>query len=276
MPTPTANRPLLLRLVSTLVLALSATVLSAGTAHATPPSSGRTATLGPAPTAKSEIAPANSTISVLIANAHTVFRAGLRSVIDTQPDLSCLAEVGDGPAAIQELRRLRPHIAILDLDMPGLADPAVIDTVADLAPTTRILTLATERSDENLYRALTLGATAFLPKTLPAHDFLAAIRTAAHREALIDPHHTRRLITRLSHGTNPFPAAPELSTLTPREHEVLLLVANAHTNPEIAEILGVGEQTIKTHVSHILAKLGVRDRVQAVVYAHTHRIVPTG
>ncbi|MFI6865395.1 LuxR C-terminal-related transcriptional regulator [Nocardia sp. NPDC050406] len=273
MASTTSTRPLLLRLVSTLVLAISATMLSAGTAHAVTPTVGRSDTTG-FDSSDAVAAPRNSSISVLLANEHVVFRSGLRAVIETQPDLRCVAEVGDGPAALRDLRRLRPDIAILDLDMPGLADPATIESVARSGSATRILTLATEDTDQNLYRALRLGASAFLVKTLPAADLVTAIRTAAHRTALIDPHRTRTLITRLTHGIDPFPAAPELAALPPREHQVLLLMAKAHTNPEIAEILGVGEQTVKTHVSNVLAKLGVRDRVQAVVYAHTRRIVP--
>ncbi|MEV4129957.1 response regulator transcription factor [Nocardia sp. NPDC049707] len=281
MATTTSTRPLLLRLVSTLVLAISATVLSAGSAHAVTPIAGRSAAMGLDPRAADPpvdivAAPRDSTISVLLANDQIVFRSGLRAVIDSQPDLRCVAEVGDGAAAIREMRRLRPDIAILDLDMPGLGDPAAFETVAALGGTSRILTLTAEDTDENLYRALRLGTSGFLTKTLPARDLVSAIRIAAHRDALIDPRLTRRLITRLTHGIEPFPAAPEVAALTPREHEVLLLMAKAYTNPEIAAALGVGEQTVKTHVSNVLAKLGVRDRVHAVVYAHTRRIVPGG
>ncbi|WP_083914088.1 LuxR C-terminal-related transcriptional regulator [Nocardia concava] len=279
MATTTSRHPLLLRLVSTLVLAISATVLSAGSAHAATPVVGRSAAVGFDPGAADVdrvVEPRDTTISVLLANDQLVFRAGLRSVIETQPDLRCVAEVGDGAAAIREIQRLRPDIAILDLDMPGLGDPDAVDAVAELGGASRILALAAEDTDENLYRALRLGASGFLTRALPAADLVSAIRTAAYRDALIDPRLTRRLITRLTHGIEPFPAAPELAALTPREHQVLLLMAKAHTNPEIAAALGVGEQTVKTHVSNVLAKLGVRDRVQAVVYAHTRRIVPAG
>lgn len=277
MPTPISTSPLLLRLVSTLVLAITATVLSAPTAQAVTPTAGRSATAGLDPhAADSDIvaAPQGSTISVLLANEQIIFRSGLRSVVDSEPDLRCVAEVGDGAAAIREIRRLRPDVAILDLDMPGLTDPAAIETVAELGSASRILTLATEDTDENLYRALRLGTTGFFTKALPSVNLVAAIRTAAHRDALIDPRRTSRLITRLTHGIEPFPAAPEVATLTPREHQVLVLMAEARTNPEISAALGVGEQTVKTHVSNVLAKLGVRDRVEAVVYAHTRRIVP--
>ncbi|MFE5286598.1 LuxR C-terminal-related transcriptional regulator [Nocardia sp. NPDC056611] len=276
MSTTPSTSPLLLRLVSTLVLAISATMLSAPSAQAATPVAGRSAAVGSDPLAAgsdSVAARQDSTISVLLANDQIIFRSGLRSVIESEPDLRCVAEVGDGAAAIRDMRRLRPDIAILDLDMPGLDDPTAIDTVAELGSTSRILTLATEDTDENLYRALRLGTSGFFTKAVPAADLVAAIRTAAHRDALIDPRRTSRLITRLTHGGEPFPAAPEIATLTPREHQVLVLMAEARTNPEISAALGVGEQTVKTHVSNVLAKLGVRDRVEAVVYAHTRRIV---
>ncbi|WP_433709434.1 LuxR C-terminal-related transcriptional regulator [Nocardia sp. CA-084685] len=158
--------------------------------------------------------------------------------------------------------------------MPGLNDMATIETVAQLRSRTRILTLATSDTDENPYRALHLGTSGFLTKALPSEDLISAIRITARGDILIDPRLTRRLIVRLTDGIELFPAAPEVETLTARQYEVLLLIAKAHTNPEIARALGVGEQTVKTHVSNMLAKLGVRDRVHAVVHAHTRRLVP--
>lgn len=275
MATTNSTHPLL-RVVSTLVLAIAATMLSVGYAHADTPTTGRSGTVGldgsEAPVDITALTQ-RSMISVLLANDHTVFRSGLRAVIGSQPDLRCVAEVGDGAAAIREMQRLRPAVAILDLDMPGLDNSVAIETVAALGSTTRILTFATSDTDENLYRALRLGTSGFLTKSLPSRDLVSAIRTAARGEALIDPRLTRRLITRLTDGIEPFPAAPEIETLTAREHQVLLLMAKAYTNPEIARALGVGEETVKTHVSNVLAKLGVRDRVHAVVYAHTRRIV---
>lgn len=214
-----------------------------------------------------------ATISVLLADNHVVFRSGLRAAVGTQPDIECVSEVDHGVAAIREIERLRPDVALLDLDLPGLDSPATIDAVAGLAGATRILTLTTSDTDENLYRALCLGASGFLVKTLPSTGLISAIRMAARGDALIDPSLTRRLVTRLATGIEPFPSAPEVETLTAREHQVLLLIAKAYTNPEIADALGVGEQTVKTHVSNVLAKLGVRDRVHAAVYAHTRRIV---
>lgn len=268
MATPISTHPLL-RVVSTFVLALTAVTLSVSYARADATPAGTTVQkYQPA-----EIAPAgNSTISVLLADNHVLFRSGLRAAIGSQPDLECVAEVGDGPAAISEIQRLRPHVALLDLELPGLDGAAAVDTLAALGRSTRILALSSADTDENLYRALRLGASGFLTTALPSAELVAAIRLAAHGHSLIDPSLTRRLVTRLAAGIEPFPTAPEVDTLTAREYQVLILMARAYTNPEIARTLGVGEQTVKTHVSNVLAKLGVRDRVQAVVYAHTRRI----
>ncbi|WP_330180321.1 response regulator transcription factor [Nocardia sp. NBC_01503] len=267
------------RAASSLALAITAATLSVGGTIA--PAHGAAPQSLPAAQNSSAVRPpeaietsTSSTISVLIADGHMVFRSGLRAVIGAQPDIECVAEVGDGAAAIHEIQRLQPDVALICLDMPGLDHPAAGARTAEFGGATQILTLTNSASDENLYRARCLGASGFLAKSLPAAGLVSAIRTAAHGTALIDPSLTRRLIARLTTGIEPFPAAPEVETLTAREHEVLLLIANAYTNPEIAQILGVGEQTVKTHVSNVLAKLGVRDRVHAAVYAHTRRIVP--
>ncbi|MEV6279496.1 response regulator transcription factor [Nocardia sp. NPDC051832] len=268
---PNSSTHPLLRVVSSLVLAITAMTLSVATAHADPASTSSAVDRqpgGPRPDRSIDSDPARAQgISVLLADGQMFFRTGMRTAIAGQADMACVAEVGDGSAALRELRRLRPDVALVDLDLPGLGDTAPIDTAG-----TRILALATEHTDENLYRALHLGATGFLARSAPVRDLLTAIRTAVHGTALIDPVLTRQLITRLSAGIEPFPATPEVETLTPREHQVLHYIAKGCTNPEIAYALGIGEQTVKTHVSHVLTKLGVRDRTHAAVYAHTHRI----
>ncbi|GAB4586453.1 LuxR C-terminal-related transcriptional regulator [Nocardia sp. IFM 10818] len=261
----------LLRVLPSLLLAIAAITLPTGYAHAAAPVTGRIGAVEPADI---RTADPNSAISVLLADDHVVFRTGMRAVIGAHPDIDCVAEAPDTRTALTEIARLRPDVAILDLDMPGLGDTTVVDTVAALSGRTRILTLAATETEENLYRALRLGASGFLTRSLPSEDLIAAIRTAARGDALIDPQLTRRLIGRLTGGVEPFTAAPEIDTLTTREYQVLLLLAKAHTNPEIARALGIGEQTVKTHVSNVLAKLGVRDRVHAVVYAYTRGIVP--
>ncbi|WP_040812097.1 response regulator [Nocardia concava] len=212
------------------------------------------------------------TITVLIADDHTVFRSGLRAVVDAHPDLECVAEVGDGRAAIEAATRTHPDVAILDVRMPKLDGLAATEAIV-AAGGTRVLLLTTYDNEANLHRALSAGASGFLLKTLPPEELVAAIRVAVRGDAVIDPSMTRRLATRLATAIAPPTEPPELAHLTAREREVLLLLADARSNAEIATALGVGEETIKTHVSRILAKLAVRDRIQAVVYAHQHGLV---
>ncbi|WP_328405171.1 response regulator transcription factor [Nocardia sp. NBC_00403] len=217
----------------------------------------------------------NAPIRVLIADDHSMFRSGLRAVVDSQADLDCVAEVSEGRAAIAEIARLRPDVAILDVRMPKLDGLAATEVIV-AAGGTRVLVLTTYDSDANLYRALQAGASGFLLKSLPPEELVAAIRIAARGDALIDPSMTRRLATRFAGSLAPPRTPPQVQQLTAREHEVLLLLADARSNAEIASLLGVGEETVKTHVSRILAKLGVRDRIHAVVFAHKHGLVPVG
>ncbi|GLW89271.1 response regulator [Actinokineospora globicatena] len=210
-------------------------------------------------------------ITVLLADDHAMFRSGLRAVLDTQPDLTCVAEAADGAAAVDQARRHAPDVAVLDVRMPrmdGLAATAAI--VAN--DHTKVLILTTYDLDEYVYRALRAGASGFLLKSLPPEEMISAIRVAARGDALIDPSVTRRLAARFTDSIRPTDAThPRLTT---REHEVLLLLAEALSNAEIAARLTIGEETVKTHVSRVLAKLSLRDRVHAVVYAHRHGLVP--
>lgn len=213
-------------------------------------------------------------VRVLLADDHAMFRTGLRAVLDTQPDLDCIAEVADGQAAVSEVMRLRPDVAIIDIRMPRLDGLAATETIlARPDNTTKLLVLTTYDDDAYVYRALRAGASGFLLKSLPPEELIAAVRVAARGDALIDPSVTRRLIARFTDSIAP-PAAPaDLDQLTSREREVLLLLAEAHSNAEIAARLGIGDETVKTHVSRILTKLNLRDRIHAVVYAHLHGLV---
>jgi DNA-binding NarL/FixJ family response regulator len=208
-------------------------------------------------------------IRVLVADDHAMFRTGLRAVLDATPGVSCVAEAADGRAAVEECLRVRPDVAILDVRMPKLEGVAAIRPIVE-AVDTRILMLTTYDSETVLASALKAGASGFLLKSSPAEELVAAIRIVARGDAVIDPAMTRRLATRVARSLAPTPVPPEVSTLTAREREVLLQMADAKSNAEIAAALVVGEETVKTHVSRILAKLGVRDRVHAVVYAHRH------
>ncbi|MFI9488247.1 response regulator [Promicromonospora sp. NPDC052451] len=210
-------------------------------------------------------------LRVFLADDHAMLRSGMRAIIETQPDLECVGEAADGRAAVAEIARIRPDVAVLDIRMPkldGLDATRLI--VADPANRTKVLVLTTHDSDEYVYRALTAGASGFLLKSLPPEELISAIRVASRGDALIDPSVTQRLIARFAAGIAPAQVPPEVARLTPREREVLHLVAAAHSNAEIAARLYVGEETVKTHVSRILTKLGLRDRVHAVAYAHRH------
>jgi DNA-binding NarL/FixJ family response regulator len=209
------------------------------------------------------------TLRVVIADDHALFRSGLRAVISTQPDLECVSDVADGRAAVSEVARLRPDVAVFDVRMPRLDGlDATRAVVAMPGNRTRVIVLTTYDSDEYVYRAIQAGASGFLLKSLPPEELIAAVRIAARGDALIDPSITRRHIARFATSLAPAPEPRELAQLTAREREVLLLVAAAYSNAEIARQLHVGDETVKTHVSRILAKLGLRDRVHAVVYAY--------
>jgi DNA-binding NarL/FixJ family response regulator len=214
------------------------------------------------------------TVRVLLADDHAMLRSGMRAIFDTQPDLDCVAEVADGRAAVAEVARLRPDVAVLDVRMPKLDGIAATEQIlADKANRTKVVVLTTYDSDEYVYRALRAGASGFLLKSLPPEELISAIRVAARGDALIDPSVTQRLIARFTSSIAPPAQPPELAQLTAREREVLLLVAGAYSNAEIAAILHVGDETVKTHVSRVLAKLHLRDRVHAVAYAHVNGLV---
>ncbi|GAB37930.1 MULTISPECIES: response regulator [Gordonia] len=210
-------------------------------------------------------------ITVLVADDHAVFRAGLKAVIDAGPDTSCVAEADDGRAAIEAAQRVQPAVVVLDVRMPRLDGVAAIEPII-AATDAKILMLTTYDSEKVLATALRAGASGFLLKSSPPEEIVGAIRIVARGDSVIDPAMTRRLAARVADTLTEVPVPPEVATLTAREFEVLLLMAEAHSNAEIAAELYLGEQTVKTHVSHILAKLGVRDRIQAVVYVHRHRL----
>ncbi|MCP3804068.1 response regulator transcription factor [Allokutzneria sp. A3M-2-11 16] len=215
------------------------------------------------------------TVRILLADDHALFRSGLRAVLDTQQDLECVGEAEDGRAAVAETARLRPDLAVLDVRMPRLDGLAAAEAILS-APgnATRVLVLTTYDSDEYVYRALRAGASGFLLKSLPPEEMISAMRVAVRGDALIDPSVTKRLISRFTKSIAPPSKPAEVQRLTSREFEVLLLIAAARSNAEIAEELCVGEETVKTHVSRVLAKLGLRDRVHAAVYAYLHGLVP--
>lgn len=213
------------------------------------------------------------TIRVLLADDHAFFRSGFRAALETQPDLECVADVGDGHEAVARTAELAPDVAVLDVRMPRLDGLAATEAILTRTTTTRVLLLTTYDDDAYVFRALQAGASGFLLKSMPTEELLGAIRVAARGDALIDPSVTQRLIGRFASGLAPVPTSPELERLTSRERDVLLELGRGRSNAEVAAALFIGEQTVKTHVSRVLAKLGLRDRIQAVVYVHEHGLL---
>jgi DNA-binding NarL/FixJ family response regulator len=208
-------------------------------------------------------------ITVLIADDQQMVRRGFRVILEAEPDISVVAEAGDGQQTIELVLRYSPAVALLDIRMPVLDGLRAARQVIELSPGTRVLILTTFDADEYVYEALRAGASGFLLKDAPADQLITAVRSLAAGDALIDPAITRRLISRFTLAARgPAGLADELRELTARELEVLRLVARGLSNLEIARELVVEENTVKTHVSRILMKLGLRDRVQAVVLAY--------
>jgi DNA-binding NarL/FixJ family response regulator len=219
------------------------------------------------------------TVSIVVADDHEVVRAGFAALLDTQPDFTVLGTASDGSEAVLLCRELRPDVVLMDVRMPSLDG---IEATRQLAgsddPCPRILILTTFDLDEYVFDALRAGASGFLLKDVTAERLFDAVRVVAAGEALLAPGVTRRLIsefTRLRPVPETLPSTA-LNALTPRETEVLRLVAEGLSNPEVARRLVVTEETVKTHVSRILAKLGLRDRTQAVVAAYESGLVVPG
>jgi DNA-binding NarL/FixJ family response regulator len=215
-------------------------------------------------------------VTLVIADDQRLVRQGLRLILEAERDIAVLAEAGDGAEAVALVREHRPAVALLDIRMPVLDGLRAARQVIALGPVTKVLMLTTFDADEYVYEALRAGVSGFLLKDAPAEQLVLAVRSVAAGDALIDPVITRRLISRFTLAAKP-PAPdgiPEtLSTLTAREIDVFRLVARGLSNAEIARSLVVEENTVKTHVSRILMKLSLRDRVQAVVLAYESGLI---
>jgi len=212
---------------------------------------------------------------IVVADDHEVVRAGFAALLDTQPDFTVLGTASDGAAAVAACRELKPDVVLMDVRMPGIDGiEATRQLAADETPP-RVLILTTFGLDEYVFDALRAGASGFLLKDATAERLFDAVRVVAAGEALLAPAVTRRLISEFARIRPPAAvAAPAaLAALTPRETEVLRLVAAGLSNPEIAGRLVVTEETVKTHVSRVLGKLGLRGRTQAVVAAYESGLV---
>jgi DNA-binding NarL/FixJ family response regulator len=215
-------------------------------------------------------------VQIVVADDQQVVRAGFASLLETRPDFTVVGVASDGADAVRICRELRPDIVVMDVRMPGVDG---IEATRQLAGSgvdgPRILILTTFDLDEYVYDALRAGASGFLLKDVTAEQLFDAVRIIAAGDALLAPAITRRLISEFAQQRPKpdAPSTPALAELTPRETEVLRLVAEGLSNPEIAARLVVTDETVKTHVSHVLRKLGLRDRTQAVIAAYESGLV---
>jgi DNA-binding NarL/FixJ family response regulator len=213
-------------------------------------------------------------IKVLIADDQAMVREGFGALLNAQIDIAVVGSAADGEAAVRQARELRPDVVLMDIRMPVMDG---LEATRRLQDGPRILILTTFDLDDYVYEALRAGASGFLLKDAPAADLITAVRVVAAGEALLAPSVTRRLIAEFAGrpaADKPRPTA--LNALTPRETDVLRLIARGRSNTEIAAELVVAEQTVKTHVGRVLAKLGLRDRAQAVVFAYETGLVVPG
>lgn len=214
-------------------------------------------------------------ISVVITDDQGMVRAGFRSLLGGEPDIKVVGEAADGETALRLVRQQRPDVVLMDIRMPVLDGLAATRRLVELGIPSRVLVLTTFDQDEYVFEALRAGASGFLLKDATAEELVTAVRTLAAGEALLDPAVTRRVIDAFARVPQPRPDS-HLSRLTEREVQVLGLVARGLTNAEIARELVVSDATAKTHVSNVLLKLGLRDRIHAVIYAYESGLIQPG
>ncbi|GAA1280875.1 response regulator transcription factor [Streptomyces javensis] len=216
------------------------------------------------------------TIRVVVADDQELVRSGFAMILDAQPDIEVVAEAGDGAEAVEAVRRHTPDVALLDIRMPRVDG---IEACREIAASggCRTVMLTTFDSDEYVYEALHAGASGFLLKDVRRNDLVHAVRVVARGDSLLAPSVARRLVEQYTRATaRPRRPDPRLDALTGRERETLLLLARGLSNAEIAAELVVSEHTVKTHVGNVLAKLGLRDRIQAVICAYETGLITAG
>jgi DNA-binding NarL/FixJ family response regulator len=217
------------------------------------------------------------TISVLLVDDHALVRAGFRMILETEDDIEVVGEASDGDQAVVATRRLRPDVVLMDIQMPrmdGIEATGRIVGEADLP--SRVVILTTFERDDYIFEALRAGASGFLLKNAPPDELVHAVRVVAAGDALLAPSVTRQVIEEYARRPTPRSNDTAIDRLTEREREVLKLLATGKSNSELATDLYVAEGTIKTHVSNVLTKLGLRDRMQAVVFAYESGLVEPG
>jgi DNA-binding NarL/FixJ family response regulator len=216
------------------------------------------------------------TVRVLLVDDDDLMRAGLRSVLASDETIEVVGEAGDGRAAIDEIAVRKPHVVLMDVRMPDLDGISATREVLAASSEVKVVVLTTFEQDDYIFDALNAGASGFLLKRTKPEELIGAIHTVADGDSLLSPSVTRRVINRMA--AQPLPAVPgaRLDVLTPREQEVLESMARGLSNREIAEAFFIEESTVKTHVKRILMKLGLRDRVQAVIFAYEHGLTRPG
>lgn len=216
-------------------------------------------------------------ISVLIVDDQELMRMGLTMVLDAQDDISVVGEAADGNSAVEAVRELEPDVVLMDVRMPGVDGVTATSRITASDSATRVLVMTTFDLDEHVLGALRAGASGFLLKDTPPDDLISAVRSVAAGDAVVSPKVTKRLLTRfIAEESTPVRDPDLLNALTDREREVMGLLATGLSNAEIAASLVLSEATVKTHIGRMLTKLGLRDRVQAVVLAYETGLVRPG
>jgi len=213
-------------------------------------------------------------IRILLVDDQELIRLGFRMVLDEEPDLAVVGEAGDGDAAVDAVEALRPDVVLMDVRMPRTDGIAATERIVRAHPDARVLVLTTFDLDEYAFAAIRAGASGFLLKDAHRHELVAAIRAVHRGDASLSPRVTRRLMELVGRGQAAPPPPDPTGVLTDRERDVFLAIGRGRTNGEIAADLFLSESTVKTHVGRVLAKLGARDRVHAVVLAHRLGLVP--
>lgn len=215
-------------------------------------------------------------IRVLVVDDQVLVRAGFRMILEAEPDMVVAAEAGDGEAAVARAMDSAPDVVLMDVRMPGLDGIEATRHILARAEAPKVIMLTTFDMDEYVHDALQAGASGFLLKDVPPEQLVDGIRAVLSGESLLSPSITRRMIEVYLDRPRSAPSSEPLATLTPREREILGLLARGLSNAEIADLLVVSETTVKTHVARVLMKLQLRDRVQAVIYAYETGVVSTG
>ncbi|MEQ4720823.1 response regulator transcription factor [Nonomuraea sp. B19D2] len=215
-------------------------------------------------------------IKVLLADDHELVRKGFKLMLDAQPDLRVVGEAGDGVEAVELSRRLRPDVVLMDLHMPGLDGVRATELITAELPEVRVLALSTFDLDENVVAALRAGAGGFLPKDVSPEELIEGVRVVHRGESAVAPRLLSRLIGTFVRDSRTSSVPAELAGLTGREREILVLIARGRSNTEIAAELSVSPSTVKNHVTNLFAKIGARDRAQAVIVAYEAGLIRPG